>query len=162
MNAGAFGGETWDYITAVDFINMAGEVRHCQKSEFSYSYRYLQLLEPGFFIAAYFAFEKHEEHSSSSIKQLLHKRSLSQPIGSFNCGSVFKNPPGDYAARLIEQCGLKNMAIGDAIVSEKHANFIINNGNASSSDIISLINYIKTKVFEKFAIELELEVKILD
>ena len=95
------------------------------------------------------------------MKEFLEKRSASQPIGQPNCGSVFRNPPNGFAAKLIEQCGLKGKSIGNAIISDKHANFIINLGEATASDIEDLIEHTRKIVLEKFSIDLIPEVRII-
>jgi UDP-N-acetylmuramate dehydrogenase len=95
------------------------------------------------------------------IEAILRRRNESQPTGSWNAGSVFKNPQEDSAGRLIEACGLKGLAFGGAEISGKHANFIINKGSAKASDVKALISTIHQKVKEKFGIELELEIKLI-
>jgi UDP-N-acetylmuramate dehydrogenase len=97
----------------------------------------------------------------ASIRELLRKRSQTQPIGTYNCGSVYRNPPGDYAARLIEACNLKGFRVGDAVISDKHANFIINCGEAKAKDVLTIMSEIETRVKTQFGIQLEAEVKIL-
>ena len=101
------------------------------------------------------------KRSRAQVKALLEKRLAAQPLGEPNAGSVFRNPPGAYAARLIEDCGLKGRKIGGAIVSPKHANFIVNTGGASAADIEALIELAQSSVKEKFGIELEREVRIV-
>ena len=97
----------------------------------------------------------------ADIKAMLRKRGESQPLGKFSCGSVFRNPPGQFAAQLIEQAGLKGATSGDAIVSEKHANFIINRGSATAADIESLIEIVRRRVEESSGTKLQLEVRIV-
>lgn len=111
-------------------------------------------------MAANLSFTNKSNNNVTSIAELLKKRSLSQPIGSFNCGSVFKNPHEGFAAKYIEECGLKGKRIGGAVISPKHANFIINEDDASSDDIIKLINLAKSEVYDRFKVVLEPEVKI--
>jgi UDP-N-acetylmuramate dehydrogenase len=114
------------------------------------------------FLAARFKLVKGDSAKSRTIiRQLLEQRIAAQPLGQPNAGSVFRNPPGDYAARLIEVCGLKGRSVGGAMISNKHANFIVNTGNASAADIEALIDLASTCVREKFSIELEREVRII-
>jgi len=159
MNAGAFGGETWSIVEKVEMINPRGAVTHRDHHEFEVAYRSVKGLADEWFLSAQLKLSKgNSEASQQHIKALLEKRNASQPTNKPTCGSVFKNPPGDYAARLIEACGLKGFAIGGAVVSEKHANFIENRGNASSEDIEALIEHIQTQVQTQFGISLQTEV----
>lgn len=159
MNAGAFGGETWSIVEKVEMINPRGEVINRDHHEFEVAYRSVKGLADEWFLSAQLKLSKgNSEASQQHIKALLEKRNASQPTNKPTCGSVFKNPPGDYAARLIEACGLKGFAIGGAVVSEKHANFIENRGNASSEDIEALIEHIQTQVQTQFGISLQTEV----
>lgn len=166
MNAGAFGGETWEWVKAVKVINRQGEIRIREANEYTIGYRTVigkdlsQNTEA--FLGAYFSFpHSTNENGEDKIKALLRKRADSQPIGTFNCGSVYRNPPDDHAARLIEACELKGFKIGDAMVSPKHANFIINCGQASSEDVEQLMQTIEAQVKERFQINLHKEVRIL-
>jgi UDP-N-acetylmuramate dehydrogenase len=162
MNAGAFGGETWPLVIAVETINRKGEIKRRLADEFSYSYRHVEGPPDEWFVSATLRLEKcSPQNNTVDIKQLLAKRAVSQPTGVHSCGSVFRNPEGDYAARLIEECGLKGRRIGGAIVSEKHANFIINDKNATASDIESLIQLIQKMVSERFGIVLQTEARIV-
>lgn len=159
MNAGAFGGETWRIVDRVEMINRRGEVIERGKQEFDVAYRSVKGLDGEWFLSAQLQLSKgNSEASQQHIKALLEKRNASQPTNKPTCGSVFKNPPGDYAARLIEACGLKGFAVGGAVVSDKHANFIENRGNASSEDIETLIEHIQVRVKTQFGIELHTEV----
>lgn len=159
MNAGAFGGETWDYVSKVEVFNRKGELQLLDASEFEVGYRHVALPKDIFFAAAYFKLPRSQ--SKTNIKQLLHARSESQPIGKLSCGSVFKNPVGGYAAQLIEQAGLKGVKLGGAQVSTKHSNFILNLGNATAKDLKELICLVQKQVQQKFEIKLETEVKII-
>ncbi len=161
MNAGAFGFETWQFVKSVEMINRHGQLALRDAADFEVSYRSVSLADDEWFSAGIFAFDKNHQLAESNIKSLLAKRNASQPIGQPSCGSVFKNPPGDHAARLIEQAGLKGLCIGGACVSEKHANFIINQKQASAQDIESLIETIQKKVKQQFSIELNTEVRII-
>ncbi len=162
MNAGAFGGETWQTVSSVETIDHHGEIHHRQPSDFSVAYREVKSNNNEWFVAGHFSFNNGDSGiAKEGIKKLLRKRSASQPIGVFSCGSVFRNPNGDYAARLIESCGLKGKALGGAHVSEKHANFIINEGSACASDIEQLIEEVQTIVSEKCGVTLVRECHII-
>jgi UDP-N-acetylmuramate dehydrogenase len=162
MNAGAFGGETWDHVVSVECIDRKGELHTLKPEDFKVGYRSVEPSGKYAFIAATFQFEPgNKEEGSEKIKQLLEKRATTQPTGIPTCGSVFRNPIGDYAGRLIQASGLQGYAIGDAMISEKHANFIVNAGQAKPSDIEALIHHIAKVVFEKQGIKLEAEVKIV-
>ncbi len=161
MNAGAFGFETWQFVESVEIINHQGELTYRLAAEFKVAYRSVGLAKNEWFSGAVFNFPKKLDDKESNIKPLLAKRNASQPIGEPSCGSVFKNPQGDYAARLIEASQLKGFCIGGACVSEKHANFIINKNNATAADIENLIDKIKTDVKQKFNVELNTEVRII-
>ncbi len=140
MNAGAWGGETWPRVVEVETIDRAGERHRRAASEYRYGYRSVTPPVPGeWFLAATFRFEPRPDASTDSIKRLLEKRHASQPIGAWSCGSVFTNPPGGHAAELIDRAGLKGFRIGGAAVSEKHANFILNEGEATAADLEALV-----------------------
>ena len=159
MNAGAFGGETWQIVDQLEMLNPQGEVVKRNKHEFEVAYRSVKGIDNEWFLAAELKLGKGDSQVSQlQIKALLEKRNTSQPTNKPTCGSVFKNPPGDHAARLIEACGLKGYRIGGAVVSEKHANFIENQGNATSVDIETLIQHIQTQVQQQFGISLQTEV----
>ncbi|MEQ1620651.1 MAG: UDP-N-acetylmuramate dehydrogenase [Methylococcales bacterium] len=159
MNAGAFGGETWSIVESVELINAQGQVKQRQPEQFTVSYRSVKGQECEWFIAAILKLQSGDVVASQQkIKSLLEHRSKTQPTNQPSCGSVFKNPPGDFAARLIELCGLKGKAIGGAAVSEKHANFIINTGKASAADIEELIYYVQHQVEQQQGISLQTEV----
>lgn len=162
MNAGCFGGETWRYVCKVETINRRGEVKIRQTSDFEIGYRHVKKPVDEWFVAGHFALSVGDkEKSLNDIRNLLERRNNSQPTGTANCGSVFRNPPGNFAGRLIEECGLKGKRIGGALVSEKHANFIINENKASSADIENLITEIRSIVEEKTGIRLIPEVCII-
>ena len=139
MNAGAFGGETW---TAVERVLMIDPHRE-------------------WFAAAHFRFALRAEGEQSDIRELLRRRNETQPIGLPSCGSVFKNPEGGHAAKLIEEAGLKGFRLGSAAVSDKHANFIISDEATTSQDVEALIEHIRACVEERFGIRLEPEVRIV-
>jgi len=159
MNAGAFGGETWGIVDRVELLNRQGIASVRDSHEFDVAYRSVKGLHDEWFLSAQLKLSHgNSETSQQQIKALLEKRNTSQPTNKPTCGSVFKNPPGDYAARLIEHCGLKGYAIGGAVVSEKHANFIENQGHATADDIETLIEHIQRQVKAQFGIELQPEV----
>ncbi len=159
MNAGAFGGETWTIVKSVDMLNSKGQVHARLPEDFEISYRSVKGCDGEWFLAAHLTLQQGDTaESMQRIKGLLEKRAQTQPTSQPSCGSVFKNPQGDYAARLVEQTGLKGYAIGGACVSEKHANFIINTGTATAADIEALINYVQIKVMESQGVELQTEV----
>lgn len=159
MNAGAFGGETWSVVDQVEMINSEGDVIKRGKHEFEVAYRSVKGIANEWFLSAQLILQKgNSEASQQHIKALLEKRNTSQPTNKPTCGSVFKNPPGDFAARLIEASGLKGFSVGGAMVSEKHANFIENRGNATAVDIETLIEHIQNQVQSQFGIALQTEV----
>ena len=162
MNAGAFGGETWRHVVEVEMMDRHGAERTRPASEFKVSYR--QVLPPvpdEWFVAAKLSFERSKAVNEAKIRELLDKRKASQPIGEWSCGSVFTNPPGDHAARLIDTAGLKGFRIGDGSVSEKHANFIINHGKATAADLERLIQHVQETVERVHGIRLHPEVRIV-
>lgn len=164
MNAGCYGHETWSYVSQVLTVDRHGRVQKRTPREYRVAYRHVQSHEPvnEWFVAAWFLFPKGDgEAARGEIKRLLERRLASQPLDQPNAGSVFRNPSGDFAARLIESCGLKGFAIGGAQVSEKHANFIVNQGGATASDIETLIETVQARVQEKHGVELIREVRIV-
>ena len=165
MNAGAFDCEIWQYILSVKIIDQKGQITTKTKDEFEISYRDITGLKKSeFFIEASLDLNiKNDEiyQSLETLQSLLDKRYQSQPVNLASCGSVFKNPENDYAARLIESCSLKGFSIGGAEISKKHANFIINKDNATYDDTLNLIKYASKMVFEKHNIYLQPEVKII-
>ncbi|QTS83758.1 UDP-N-acetylmuramate dehydrogenase [Coxiella endosymbiont of Amblyomma nuttalli] len=162
MNAGAFGGETWRYAICVETISQRGAVYERVPNEFKIQYRQVEGLNNQFFVAGYFHFNQgNVVKAKEAIRILLRRRYASQPIGTYNCGSVFRNPPGDYAAQLIESSGLKKTRIGNAEVCAKHANFILNKGAAKAADIERLIYYVADRVYEVHGVRLIKEVHII-
>lgn len=159
MNAGAFGGETWPIVNRVEMLAVNGIVTVRQPTDFKISYRSAKGFEDEWFLAANLQLQPGDAAESiKKIKSLLEQRSKTQPTNQPSCGSVFINPPGQYAAKLIEELGLKGYCLGGACVSEKHANFIINTGKATATDIEQLIAFIKCQVNEKKGILLQTEV----
>jgi UDP-N-acetylmuramate dehydrogenase len=161
MNAGAWGVETWPHVVEVDVLDRRG-VRHTrQAADYEIGYRSVKGPADEWFIGARLEFERKPGVNAEAIRELLDKRKQTQPIGEWSCGSVFTNPPGDHAARLIESAGLKGFRIGDASVSEKHANFIINHGAARAADIEALIDHVQSTVAQVHGIALTTEVRIV-
>jgi UDP-N-acetylmuramate dehydrogenase len=161
MNAGAHGGETWERVESVRTIDRHGVVNERARGEYSIAYRSVTGPSDEWFIEATFRFEPDITPSRQVMDEMLERRKLTQPLGLPSCGSVFRNPPGDHAARLIEAAGLKGLTIGGAVVSEKHANFIINKDNATATDVEELIEQVRQKVIEAHGIELVHEVRIV-
>jgi UDP-N-acetylmuramate dehydrogenase len=162
MNAGAFGGETWQHVCALETIDRKGRTHRRAPEEYRVSYR--EVIQPStdeWFIAAELAFERRPGAHAGEVQKLLAQRKATQPIGEWSCGSVFTNPPGDHAARLIESAGLKGFRIGGASVSPKHANFIINHGQASAQDLERLIGHVRAEVERVHGVALRPEVRIV-
>jgi UDP-N-acetylmuramate dehydrogenase len=165
MNAGCYGAETWDIVESVTTISRSGEIRERRRADYDIGYRHCALGSPAeeWFVAASFRLLSGDaQESRARIKEFLSRRIATQPLQLPNAGSVFRNPPGDHAARLIEACGLKGLQRGGARVSEKHANFIVNpKGAATAADIEGLIEEARRIVLEKTGIELVPEVRIV-
>ncbi len=176
MNAGCYGSETWDVVTEVETIDRAGAVHVRPPDHFSIGYRSVRqrhssgsagcFAENGdareWFVSATFRFVRGDgRQSRARIKALLAQRIATQPLGKPNAGSVFRNPPGDHAARLIEACGLKGRVLGGAAISAKHANFIVNLGGASAADIEALMDLAEQEVAQRFGVRLEREVRVI-
>jgi UDP-N-acetylmuramate dehydrogenase len=164
MNAGCFHGETWQSVVEVNTVNRFGEIRRRGPETFNIGYRHVAGLEPDeWFLNATCRFVPGDkEKSLQMIHELLARRAATQPTSEYNCGSVFRNPPDGFAAKLIESCQLKGKQIGGAMVSEKHANFIINHqGRASADDIENLIQFVQKTVYDKTNTSLIREVHIL-
>jgi UDP-N-acetylenolpyruvoylglucosamine reductase len=164
MNAGCYGSETWEKVLRVQTVNRHGEMHVRSPREYEIGYRHVALRDASeeWFVAAWLQFTKGDgEAARQGIKALLSKRIASQPLSLPNAGSVFRNPQGDHAARLIEQCGLKGRRIGGAQVSEKHANFIVNLGDATAADIENLIEEVQLAVGQKTGVSLQCEVRIV-
>ena len=180
MNAGCYGSETWDVVRRVRTVDRAGNLHERTPGHFRIAYRtvksrYQPLAVPRaagasrradapneWFVDAVLVLARGDgAESRRKVKELLARRIATQPLGQPNAGSVFRNPPGTYAARLIEDCGLKGHAIGGAVISPKHANFIVNTGTARAADIEALIELAERSVKQKFDVELEREVRIV-
>ncbi len=167
MNAGCYGGETWRYVARVETVQRDGRFAVRTPQDYVIGYRSVRNADgsglDGVFTAAWFRFPQGDSAGARArIKELLAKRIATQPLNLPNAGSVFRNPNGDHAARLIDVCGLKGYVIGGARVSDKHANFIVNaEGHASAADIESLIVHVKHVVAKTTGVELEQEVRII-
>lgn len=162
MNAGAFGGETWPIVAAVETIDRQGVARTRTPADYRIGYRSVQGPAGEWFTAAHLALRPGDGAAAKArIKECLRLRAESQPTGVASCGSVFRNPPGDHAGRLIDSCGLKGYAIGGAHVSKKHANFILNGGSATASDIEALIGHVREAVERERGVRLVPEVHIV-
>lgn len=167
MNAGCYGGETWNHVVRVEVLGRDGRFEVRPRADYAIGYRSVRRADgtppDGIFTAAWLSFSPGDAaRARARIRELLAKRIASQPLSLPNAGSVFRNPPGDHAARLIEAAGLKGHAIGGARVSELHANFIVNpGGRARASDIEALIEHVRATVRERFGVDLETEVRIV-
>ena len=165
MNAGCHGGETWNRVHKVVTVNRAGQLTERYPDEFAVGYRHVGLKNrcDEWFVGAWLALKPGQgEHARATMKEMLDKRAASQPLHLPNAGSVFRNPPQDFAARLIQEAGLKGFSLGGAQVSEKHANFIVNKDNqASATDIEALINHVQSQVQARFGVRLIREVRIV-
>ncbi len=164
MNAGCYGSETWQKVQRVQVLTRSGELLERTPREYEVGYRHVALNKASeeFFVGAWLKLEAGDvEKARQDIKELLEKRSASQPLQLPNAGSVFRNPPGNHAAKLIEGCGLKGKRIGGAVVSEKHANFIVNAGGATATDIENLIEEVRAVVESSTGVKLHPEVKIV-
>jgi UDP-N-acetylmuramate dehydrogenase len=162
MNAGAFGGETWPLVVKVETLDRHGQRHVRTPAEYKVAYRSVKGPDEEWFVAAHLQLVSGDvEAGQARIKELLAKRGKTQPTTQPSCGSVFRNPEGDHAARLIEQCGLKGKCIGGACVSEKHANFIVNTGEATASDIENLIEDVARTIQRECGMSLVREVHII-
>lgn len=164
MNAGCYGSEIWDVVERVQVVDRSGALYERNKADYEIGYRHVALhaAREEWFVGAWLRLPPGDGASArAAIKALLAKRIASQPLNLPNAGSVFRNPPGDHAARLIESCGLKGRQIGGAQVSLKHANFIVNVGEATAADIEKLIDEVQATVRQQTGIELHPEVRII-
>ena len=172
MNAGCYGGETWNHVVCVETIDRSGTVHRRPPADFEVGYRHLRLkagggsplggLENEWFVSGELSFPAGDEAASMArMKELLTRRVATQPLNQPNAGSVFRNPEGDHAARLIEACALKGFTIGGAQVSPKHANFIVNLGGATAADIEAMVDHVEATVAAKTGVRLVREVRIV-
>jgi UDP-N-acetylmuramate dehydrogenase len=167
MNAGCYGGETWRYVVQVELLTRAGNFERRLPSDYVVGYRSVRRCDgrgaDDLYTAAWFAFPPGDGIAARArIRQLLERRLATQPLELPNAGSVFRNPPNDHAARLIESCGLKGHAVGAAHVSEKHANFIVNpGGRATAADIETLIGRVRAIVRDRTGVDLSPEIRII-
>jgi UDP-N-acetylmuramate dehydrogenase len=164
MNAGCYGSETWNDVIQVLTLNRKGHLNERRPHEYTVGYRHAALKEPAeeWFVGGWFRFLRGDGNASrEKIRALLKRRIASQPLNQPNAGSVFRNPPGDYAARLIQACGLKGERVGQAQVSETHANFIVNLGGATAADIEGLIERVEETVEQMTNVRLIREVRII-
>jgi len=164
MNAGCYGTEMWEIVTQVRTIDREGRVRQRDPADFDVGYRSVtpRFDAEEFFVGAWCRLRAGDgNRSRQTIKMLLQKRIVAQPLETPNAGSVFRNPANDHAARLIESCGLKGLRHGGAMVSPKHANFIVNTGGASAADIEWLIEHVHATVKQKRGVDLQREVRVI-
>jgi UDP-N-acetylmuramate dehydrogenase len=162
MNAGAFGGTTWDLVRAVTTVDRSGQRHERLRAEYEIGYRSVAGRGEEGFVAAELALEVGDPAAAQArIRALLERRNVTQPAGEASCGSVFRNPAGDFAGRLIEAAGLKGRTRGGAAVSTKHANFILNTGGASAQDIEVLMNEVIAAVEAHHGVRLVPEVRIV-
>ena len=163
MNAGAFGGEIWERVVTVDTVDRGGRLRTRKADEFKARYREVKMPGDEWFVAARFELSAGADADElrDQLVSFLQRRKQTQPVGQASCGSVFRNPAHRSAADLIERCGLKEYAIGDAQVSARHANFIINQGNASAAEIEALIAHVSATVAKVTGVNLQTEVRII-
>ena len=161
MNAGSFGHETWEFVESTEVIDEAGVIDHLDPKEFKFSYRSVEFPFPLWFVSCLMKFPESETTTKSELRAMRDQRIKTQPLSEDTCGSVFKNPKPDHAGNLIERAGLKGYKIGGCSISTKHANFIVNEGGATSADIEELIRHVQNVVKAKFDVNLETEVRII-
>ena len=162
MNAGAFGRDMASLVKGVEILTPSGDVVEMDRRDLSFGYRKLQITEGDVVTRARLKLEKSTVQAvAGTIGDYLKRRKKAQPLGYPSAGSIFKNPPGDHAGRLIEMAGLKGKRRGKAMISQKHANWIVNTGGASARDILDLITLVRQTVMEKMGVDLELEIKVV-
>ena len=159
---GGLSGAVVSVVGLFSELKKLNETKIYEKKEFDISYRSVSISSDEWFISCKMKLGiSKQKIVSERIKNMLRERATQQPLGKLSCGSVFRNPPNQYAAKLIDLCGLKGKRVGGAIISDKHSNFIINTGNATSSDIEKLIEFVQATVYEKHSIKLVPEVRII-
>jgi UDP-N-acetylmuramate dehydrogenase len=162
MNAGSFGGETWRMVQSVEVIDRRGVTHARARDEYQVGYRHVQAPVPGeWFLGAELELDRRDPATASTVRELNEKRRRTQPLDKWSCGSVFTNPPGGHAAQLIEAAGLKGCRIGGAVVSELHANFILNEGSATAHDLEQLILHVQATVAKVHGVTLVPEVRVV-
>lgn len=162
MNAGAYGHTTWEVVHQVETVDADGRFHRRRANDFEIGYRTVKSPREEWFVSAVLALKAGDAaQSQARIKEFLSSRAATQPIQMPNAGSVFVNPPGDHAARLIESAGLKGLCVGGACVSDKHANFVVNQGGASAADIEALIEQVADCVEDVHGVRLHREVRII-
>jgi UDP-N-acetylmuramate dehydrogenase len=160
MNAGAHGGETSDHVAAVEVFR-DGRIQVVKKEDAGFSYRTSGFTRDIVLSASFRLPSGNKEELTRRRRELILKRNTTQPLTLPNSGSMFKNPPGMYAAKLIEQAGLKGKRVGNSQISEKHANFMVNLGDAKAADVLTLVDLVRRTVHQNTGILLELEVKLV-
>ncbi|MDR0821442.1 MAG: UDP-N-acetylmuramate dehydrogenase [Oscillospiraceae bacterium] len=162
MNAGAYGSETADILSAVRFIGDSGEIETVAAQKCGFGYRDSVFKHSGgILLSAEFSLKKGEKFRvDSRMNEIIAQRKLKQPLDYPNAGSTFKRPSGDYASRLIDTCGLKGLTVGGAAVSDKHAGFVISKNNATFADVTALVAEVRRRVKEQTGVELEEEIEI--
>jgi UDP-N-acetylmuramate dehydrogenase len=162
MNAGCFAQQVSDTLSHIEVLLRDGSITRLDAMDLNMTYRHIDLPAQSLILSATFALQTdHPDQIRERMRSMRSRRSSTQPLAQPNCGSVFKNPDGDYAARLIEAAGLKGFRIGGARISDQHANFIVNEGDASSADIVALIKRAQAEVKQQTGIELEPEVRMV-
>lgn len=160
MNGGAFGTEIFDFIESVEILDENLNITNLKKNEIDFSYRYSEFQKRNVIILSAI-FKLNNNFDENRVKEIKSEREAKHPLDRPSLGSTFKNPNGDFAARLISECDLKNYNIGGAIISSKHPNFILNLGNATCSDIENIISFVKNEVNKKFNVQLNEEIIIV-
>ncbi|MFN4012801.1 MAG: UDP-N-acetylmuramate dehydrogenase [Aquificaceae bacterium] len=162
MNAGAFGYEISEHLREVAFLDWDGQLHIAKKEELSFSYRSSSFPELGVVLMGAFAVPRAKGDIREEYKAIKERRVSKQPLNLPTCGSTFKNPPGHFAGKLLEEVGMKGYRVGDVAFSEKHANFLINLGRGTYEQVLKIIQEAKRRVFESFGISLEEEVRLIE